>query len=93
MFKLAYEIKSMINAYNNQSCLYMGYEPIYTQRGRVKPELSLLFSLKLWMSGVRFVMGVLFLFNWELDCWQDSSKSPYWTRIEITIPIQLGVGL
>jgi hypothetical protein len=71
----------------------MGYEPIYKQRCGAKPELGLLFSLKLRVPGVWFVLGVISPFNWELDCWPDSSKSSYWTRIETTTPIWLGVGL
>jgi len=38
--------------------LYLGYESIYRQRAGVKPELGLILTLKLWVHGVWFSLGV-----------------------------------
>jgi hypothetical protein len=52
---------------------------VWVQRDLVQLELDFLLPLKLGVLGLWFGLWVLSTFNWELNCWPNSSRCPYWT--------------
>jgi hypothetical protein len=80
MSKLASVRKIMLNAQKFSLSLYMGYEPIYRQRGRCQPESGFLLILDL---------GVLSELYLDFDILLDIGSDLNWESISI-LP---GIGL